>query len=209
LHNDELEYSHFSSLNVTQTNLPTENNILSNKDQNMELENQNCLRKTSNFKSVEVDSESHVKLKNNCGPVDLEIVSFSGIDQSTSPRGSYPTQELKKNVSKTNSEFGFTFKGLHISLLNIQHLLPKLDEVKLLLNQENSVNIFGLCETFLTSSVSNDDLNIYGFVFERKDRCVKSGGGILVYLSDDIPFIRRTDLESNDIENNVVTKMLL
>jgi hypothetical protein len=150
------------------------------------------------------NNESYVKLKDNCDynsdNYDLKIVSLSDIDQSTSPSDRYPSQELEKNVSKTNSEFGFTFKGLHIASLNIQHLLPKLDEIKLLLNQENSVNILGLCETFLMSSISNDNLNINGFVFERRDRCIKSGGGILVYLSTDIPFIRRTDLEANDIE---------
>ena len=41
--------------------------------------------------------------------------------------------------------------------------------MKILLNQANSIDIFGLCETFLNETVDNDQVNINGFKFERKD----------------------------------------
>ena len=45
----------------------------------------------------------------------------------------------------------FEKKGLHIAHLNVHYLYPKLDEVKLLTNYQN-IDIFCLCETFLTSN---------------------------------------------------------
>ena len=99
-----------------------------------------------------------------------------------------------------NKSFCFKEKGLHISSLNIQHILPKLDEIKLHLRSKNSSNIFGLCETFLTSNVHDSCLHINSFSFERKDRNLKKGGGILVYISDAVPYIRRLDLENDSVE---------
>ena len=74
-------------------------------------------------------------------------------------------------------------KGLHIASLNIQHLFPKLDEIRIILNMENS-DIFGISETFLTENIQNSNLNINGFVFERKDQPHKLGGGLLVYTAE-------------------------
>jgi hypothetical protein len=36
-----------------------------------------------------------------------------------------------KNVNEIHQSFYFQEKGLHISNLNIQHILPKLDEIRL------------------------------------------------------------------------------
>ena len=86
-------------------------------------------------------------------------------------------------------------KGLRIGNLNVCHLLPKLDEMRLLLHENRTVNILGLCETFLNDHVDDNVLSIDGFNFERRDRDGGSGGGILVYVSNQISYKRRTDLE--------------
>ena len=54
--------------------------------------------------------------------------------------------------------------------LNIRHLKPKLDEMKIILDQQKIIDIFGLCETFLDQTVDNDILSMKGYSFERKDR---------------------------------------
>ena len=45
-----------------------------------------------------------------------------------------------------------------------------MDDVKLFLNSENNVNVFGICETFLNETVEDKTLKIAGYQFERKDR---------------------------------------
>lgn len=100
-----------------------------------------------------------------------------------------------------SDSFVFTKKGFHVSCLNICHLLPKLDEVKYYLSRDMSTDIFGISETFLHSSNNDNLLEINGFSYIRKDRDGKKGGGLLVYVADKIPYIRRVDLETGTIES--------
>ena len=54
--------------------------------------------------------------------------------------------------------------------LIIGYLKPKLDEVKLLLANENQIDIFGECDTFLNTSIDDSIIAIEGYTMERKDR---------------------------------------
>ena len=63
--------------------------------------------------------------------------------------------------------------------MNIRHIIPKLDDLRLTMAINNGPDIFGLCETFLDSTVSDGQVYINGFDFLRKDRSDtqnKSGG---------------------------------
>ena len=85
--------------------------------------------------------------------------------------------------------------GLHIANLNICHIKPKLDDIKIMLSESKNVDILGLCETFLDSSVDDETLHIPNYHFERKDRTrtdnmvgKSKGGGILIYLANHLNF---------------------
>ena len=55
-----------------------------------------------------------------------------------------------KILNDISTEFRFNSRGIHMVNLNIiRHLKPKLDEMKMMLNQPNNIDIFGVCETFL------------------------------------------------------------
>ena len=85
--------------------------------------------------------------------------------------------------------------------MNTCHLLPKLDEIRILLQNSQSLHILGLCETFLSESTGNGELHVDQYLFERKDRSHKAGGGLfVVYLSESRNYKRRLDLESSNIE---------
>ena len=75
----------------------------------------------------------------------------------------YPKKENKQTLSTTSAEkyvFGKCKKGLRIAHLNIQHIIPKLDEIKYYLSNYKSNFILGLCETFLTESVNENTLQL-------------------------------------------------
>ncbi|CAB3984748.1 Hypothetical predicted protein [Paramuricea clavata] len=75
-------------------------------------------------------------------------------------------------------------RGLKIAHLNVNRLICKFDEIKKLI-EKHSFDFLALSETWLTSSISDDELNISGYTFARKDRSdpTKSqGGGMLVYV---------------------------
>ena len=100
-------------------------------------------------------------------------------------------------------------KGLHVANVNICHIKPKLDEIKLLLNSSSKLDILGLCETFLDETTDDNILQMEDFNLERKDRAAlrqgalhtKRGGGVVVYIADHIKYKRRNDLESSEIES--------
>ena len=73
--------------------------------------------------------------------------------------------------------------------------------MKLLLKDNRAPHIFGFCETLIDEKTSTHDLEIDNFVFERRDRSHKKGGGILVYLNNAIMYERLSNLESDDIES--------
>lgn len=106
-----------------------------------------------------------------------------------------------------HSNFKYKRRGFHICNLNIRHLKPKLDDTKLLLSSSNSVDILGICETFLNKCVDDQTVGIEGYTFERKDRdqCDKiaadNGGGIIMYIANQVTYTRRSDIESQDIES--------
>ena len=61
----------------------------------------------------------------------------------------------------------------------------------------------GVCETFLSDVIPDTLIQIDNCVHVRRDRKGKKGRGIYVrvYISDKLPFHRRSDLASSDIES--------
>ena len=76
---------------------------------------------------------------------------------------------------------------------------PKLLELSSLTN-EYHYDVIGLCETWLDDSIPNDRLLIPGYSEPlRKDRN-RRGGGVLLYFSESLPVVHRSDLEINGLE---------
>ena len=51
--------------------------------------------------------------------------------------------------------------------------------------------------SFLNSSISDDFVNVKGFRMVRKDRSYSIGGGLVLYIKENIEYKRRVDLEDN------------
>ena len=60
--------------------------------------------------------------------------------------------------------------------------------------------IFSLSETHIDNSTPTQLLEISCYTLINKNRDVGTHGGVTVYIKDAIPFIRRTDLEINELE---------
>lgn len=111
-------------------------------------------------------------------------------------------QPCKSDHVPVGNSFNFEKSGLHIAHLNICHLMPKLDEIKSHLNNTPSPDILGITETFLNDKTRDNELHISKFKCERLDRKLnKRGGGIVVYIAEKVPYQRRIDVESDDIES--------
>ena len=93
----------------------------------------------------------------------------------------------------------FNTKGLKIVHLNIHYLYPKLDEIKLILSQQD-IDILCLCETFLNETFLTIEMQIENFKMFRKDRQT-NGGGLVIYVRDELHCLQRTDLENISVES--------
>ena len=81
---------------------------------------------------------------------------------------------------------------LDAGFMNIQHLYPKIDQIRMMINHGKRVfSIFALNETFLDDSYMDHEISIEGFSLVRRDRQKRAVGGIVVYVKNGIPFVRR------------------
>ena len=83
--------------------------------------------------------------------------------------------------------------------MNINSLLKHIDEIRVLLT-EYTFDILAINESKIDNSISDNELHIFGYDI-RKDRN-RYGGGVVLYVRDNIPFSERKDLEMVCIEIN-------
>ena len=89
-------------------------------------------------------------------------------------------------------------KGIKIAHLNIRSLRNKvIDLQQLLIN--NPYDILCLSETWLDEDITDNMITIPGYKFERRDRG-QLGGGVGCYIKEKYTYIRRFDLEPNELE---------
>jgi len=113
---------------------------------------------------------------------------------------------LKKQHKNNNDEYSlpgpFNNKGFSIAHLNVRSLLPKIEEIKLMVKKSN-FGVFAVSETWLTDSVPDEFVNIDGYRIYRNDR-ETCGGGVAIYVKEDIQHSFLSNLISSDIENSWV-----
>ena len=86
-----------------------------------------------------------------------------------------------------------------IACLNVRGFLSKYDEIKTLLNASN-LDVLGLCETFLDENVDKYEYMIDGYNAVAKHRN-KHGGGVLVFVKQNIKYESIDIKSSTDIES--------
>ena len=73
--------------------------------------------------------------------------------------------------------------------LNVRSLLPKLEELKFYLTNKK-IQVFSVNETWLDSSIADNEIAIPGFNIFRRDRPKGSHGGVALYVRSELqPFL--------------------
>ena len=96
-----------------------------------------------------------------------------------------------KSVSQSND-------GLFICHLNVRSLLPKVEQIRYVVDYAD-IDILCLNETWLDADIGLHEFSIDGYVAVNKPRN-RHGGGVLVYVKNNVSFKRRLDLEVDDLE---------
>ena len=89
-------------------------------------------------------------------------------------------------------------RGLKLSHLNIRSLNNKKDNLESFL-KKCPYDIFSLSETWLNDNISSNLVSIPNYNFERKDR-TSHGGGVGCYILKSLHYVRRFDLENDNLE---------
>ena len=94
---------------------------------------------------------------------------------------------------------------LRICHINARSLCPndrskRIAEIHSMLCIEENYDIICISETWLTSDNDNESINIPNYQIYRKDRAQGRGGGVAIYVNENLPVKRRPDLEDPDLE---------
>ena len=73
-----------------------------------------------------------------------------------------------------------------------------LDHFQILMSR-NLFDIICLNVTFCDGSITDDEITLPNYSIVRKDRN-RHGGGVAMYIRNSLTFIRREDLETDDVE---------
>ncbi|XP_020605300.1 uncharacterized protein LOC110044121, partial [Orbicella faveolata] len=101
-------------------------------------------------------------------------------------------------VVPATSDATLKLRGLKFIHQNIRSLRKKLNELRVFITQSPRIHIIALTETWLNSNISDAEVSLPGFTLFRRDRLVRKGGGVAVFVSESINAVRRSDLEIDE-----------
>ena len=89
----------------------------------------------------------------------------------------------------------FSQKGFHMVHLNINSLLPKIDELRAIASSTKA-SIIGITESKIDKSVTDSEISIDGYNLLRCDRN-RRGGGVVCYIKNNICYNNHSKLPTN------------
>ena len=135
----------------------------------------------------------------NPGPTDpkrndilWELLLFHNCNVSTE-RKDYQLDPL--SVIGNNAWNIFQKKGIHFIHLNVNGILPKIDEIRYIAKPTNGT-VIGLSETKLDNTVFSSELEIEGYDLVRSDRS-RRRGGVACFVKNSISYHRKTNFGIN------------
>lgn len=86
-----------------------------------------------------------------------------------------------------------------VLLTNANHLLNKMEEMSLL-TESICPSVIAVTETWLSSNIPDSAIFLRNYSFARRDRTVGSGGGVLLYVRNDIHYRGLSQFQADDFE---------
>ena len=110
-----------------------------------------------------------------------------------------PQHGAEEGPEVSYDKFGcFKKKGLHFLHLNTRSLLPKIAELRIIA-AESGAAVIAISESWLDASVDDSEIDIPNYVVHRRDR-KRTGGGVCLYIRQDLAFNPRPDLDKDVLE---------
>ena len=89
-----------------------------------------------------------------------------------------------------------------MTCLNINSLVSRIDDLRIIMSQSKGIDILAINETKLDSAIKDNEVHLPGYDVVRKDREInrRHGGGVCIYVRSNINFQICADLSPSDIE---------
>ena len=108
-------------------------------------------------------------------------------------------EPFSNNQSLHSNEWNvFRSKGIHLIHLNVNSLLPKIDEIRYIAERTKAA-VIGITESKLDESIFQSEIQIDNYDLLQCDRN-RNGGGVACYIRSDISYVQK-DFFPNVIEN--------
>ena len=120
----------------------------------------------------------------------------------------------QNSMANQNSNLGekkVKCESLKCLYFNARSIVNKLQELELCIS-EGKFDIIGITETWLTDKILSSELSMNGYIFLRKDRndSVKTrGGGVALYIREEINVMERSDLNSELFPESIWSNLYL
>ena len=105
-----------------------------------------------------------------------------------------------REMPMTHKIKSFNQMGLKVFHQNIRRLFDSINKLSIFLHTQKNTHAFSLSETHINNSTTKQLFEIPVYIFINKNKDFGTHGGVAVYIKDDIPFIRRTNLKINELE---------
>ena len=123
----------------------------------------------------------------------LRILLILSGDISLNPGPVYNNQSLHSNEWNV-----FRSNGIHLIHLNVNSLLPKIDEIRYIAERTKAA-VIGITESKLDESIFQSEIEIDNYDLLRCDRN-RNGGSVTCYIRSDISYVQENSFP-NVIEN--------
>ena len=91
--------------------------------------------------------------------------------------------------------------------LNARNIINKKTELNIMVDDINS-HIIGITEYWANNDITDDELGLAGYVMFRKDRMGRRGGGVLLYIKENIPVYEVQLSEEADYNEAIWCKLV-
>ena len=155
-----------------------------------------------NFEDIRFDYFDILEANFN-DPDDPDVNFFNEMTNYDTPY--YFPEEIKNVFSTSSNANDCAFPIFH---LNIRSLRKNIEDFKILVSEmQSSIKLFCLTETWLKDNevIENSNYRIEGYNAVHLERKNKLGGGVLIYIKDDINYKIRSDLTKTDKEVEFLT----
>ena len=120
-------------------------------------------------------------------------------DQIGARQGNMPQNATHNNVNNDLAYNHIKLTSMKIAHSNINSIRNKIDDISVELSD---YDIICISETKLNDQISTTSLLIDSYINPiRKDRNINNGGGLIIYIKNNICYKHRPDLESDNLEN--------